>query len=130
MSLVTLIARQVAWSHETFGPGKRTKGLSDHIRKELAEIAENPESLEEWVDVILLALDGAWRCGDHTPYDIARSIVLKQHVNIHERTWTPPASEDDPAEHDRGERVANMTEVRKIGEREKPKMTVYEPGLG
>mgnify|MGYP002130464712 CR=1 FL=1 len=27
------------WSRKTFGPGPRTKGITDHIRKELAEIA-------------------------------------------------------------------------------------------
>lgn len=36
----------------------------DHIRKELAEISEaenDAERAEEWVDVVILALDGLWR---------------------------------------------------------------------
>lgn len=124
--LVNLIARQQDWSKRTFGDGMRTRGLSTHIRKELAEIADDPRSLEEWVDVILLALDGAWRCGPHEPDTVARAILDKQHVNMHERTWTRPATEDEPAEHDRGERVGNFTEVRKLGE-SPPR--VYERGL-
>ena len=41
--------------------------------------------LEEWVDVIILAMDGAWRCG-HTPEQIASAIVAKQTKN-EGRTW-------------------------------------------
>lgn len=62
--LVKHLERQRAFSRATFGPGARTKGVVDHIRKELIEIEFAPRDLEEWVDVILLALDGAWRCAD------------------------------------------------------------------
>lgn len=49
------------WSKEAYGPGMRTKGIIDHIKKELAEIEKDPTDLEEWIDVILLALNGAQR---------------------------------------------------------------------
>lgn len=83
--LITHLERQRAFSERTFGPGRRTEGVSDHIRKELAEIAENPDDLSEWVDVILLALDGAWRAG-HSPRDIACAIEAKQARN-ERRSW-------------------------------------------
>lgn len=59
--LVDHLVRQRAFSLRTFGPGARTSGIVDHIRKELDEIQRSPADLEEWVDVILLAFDGAWR---------------------------------------------------------------------
>lgn len=56
-----MIDRLYAWSLEAYGPGMRTKGILDHIRKELKEIEDDPEDMEEWIDVILLALNGAQR---------------------------------------------------------------------
>lgn len=53
--------RAMEWSEKTFGPGMRTEGITAHIRKELLEIEEDPNSLEEWIDVMILAFDGAWR---------------------------------------------------------------------
>ena len=58
------LARQAEWSAATFGPGSREKGVTDHIRKELVEVADatSPaEKQKEWIDVVILALDGAWR---------------------------------------------------------------------
>lgn len=52
---------RVLWSLATFGPANRYKGVVAHIRKELCEIEENPADLEEWIDVVILAMDGAWR---------------------------------------------------------------------
>ena len=60
---VTYLERHREWSRATFGPGTRAMGLVDHIRKELAEIEAAPGDLGEWVDVIILAIDGAWRSG-------------------------------------------------------------------
>lgn len=63
------VQAQAEFSSETFGPGARTAGVTDHIRKELMEIVGSPqdERLEEWIDVIILAVDGAWR---HAHYDL------------------------------------------------------------
>lgn len=93
------LENQIMWSRETFGPSKRTKGIIAHIRKELKEIEEKPEDLTEWVDVIILALDGAWRAG-YTPYQILMGIRLKQMEN-QKRTWPDwrTASEDEAIEH-------------------------------
>lgn len=83
--LVAHLKRQQTFSARTFGPGQRTAGVCDHIRKELGEIEQAPEDLAEWVDVVLLALDGAGRAG-HTPEQIAAAIAAKQTKN-EARTW-------------------------------------------
>lgn len=58
-----LIEEQREWSMATFGEGDLTASILSHIRKELLEIEDNPRDQEEWVDVILLAIDGFWRHG-------------------------------------------------------------------
>lgn len=83
--LVAHLHRQREFSARTFGPGARTAGVLDHIRKELAEIEAKPADLTEWVDVVLLALDGAWRAG-HSPEDIVLAIAEKQMKN-EARKW-------------------------------------------
>jgi hypothetical protein len=85
VNLVAHLHRQREFSLRTFGPGTRTGGVLDHIRKELNEIEKSPHDLSEWVDVILLALDGAWRHG-HDPEAIAAAIVAKQARN-ESRQW-------------------------------------------
>ena len=80
MDLVAHLYRQRAFSRATFGPGERTAGVADHIRKELAEIEAKPTDVMEWIDVILLALDGAWRAGS-SPETIAAMIQEKQSIN-------------------------------------------------
>lgn len=85
VDLVKHLHRQRDWSTKTFGPDPRTQGLLDHIRKELKEIEQDPGDLYEWVDLIILALDGAWRHG-HAPAEIAKAIALKQAAN-EARQW-------------------------------------------
>jgi len=95
--------RQKQWSIRTFGPAKRTLGVLDHIRKELAEIEADPDDLGEWVDVIILAFDGAWRHG-WEPQQTIDAIVAKQTRN-EARSWPGwrTMSEDVAIEHDRTE---------------------------
>ena len=98
---VAHLERQRYFSAHTFGPGTRAAGIVDHIRKELLEIEADPADLREWVDVVILALDGAWRSGA-TPQEIITAIVEKQTKN-EGRTWPhwstmPP---DKAIEHDR-----------------------------
>lgn len=61
MDLKAHLIRQMAFSHATFGPGTRTKGVVDHIRKELIEVLDANGESTEWVDVVILALDGLTR---------------------------------------------------------------------
>ena len=77
--------RQREWSLKTFGPGDRAKGVVDHIRKELAEIEADPGDLKEWIDVVILALDGAWRSGAW-PDQIIAALQAKQTKN-ESRQW-------------------------------------------
>lgn len=108
--LVQHLHRQRAFSLNTFGPGNRTAGVLDHIRKELKEIEADPADLFEWVDLVLLSLDGAWRAG-HTPEAIAAGIEAKQTRN-EGRVWPDwrTADPDKAIEHDRtGETSSPLT---------------------
>lgn len=101
---VAHLARQAAWSSATFGPGSREKGVSDHIRKELIEVADATDPAEkraEWIDVVILALDGAWRSG-LTPEQIVAGVKAKQAIN-EARPWPDwrTADPDKAIEHDR-----------------------------
>ncbi len=97
------LQRQRDFSERTFGPGPRAAGVIDHIRKELREIEENPDDLAEWIDVVILALDGAWRSGA-TPAQIIDALVAKQTKN-EARTWPDwrSAPADKAIEHDRAD---------------------------
>jgi len=100
------LARQAAWSEKTFGPGMRTLGICDHIRKELLEIESDPADLCEWIDVMILAFDGAWRCGA-SPQEIIDALLAKQMKN-EARVW-PDWRTADPnkaIEHDRSHAAA------------------------
>ncbi len=79
------LIRQRIFSEKTFGPGSRATMVIDHIKKELQEITENPSSLEEWIDVVLLALDGAWRTGA-SEREIVAALTNKQTINEN-RSW-------------------------------------------
>ena len=79
------LERQSDWSEKIFGPGDRTKGVIDHIRKELIEVEAKPNDLSEWMDIVILALDGAWRQGA-SPDDIINALVAKQTKNEN-RVW-------------------------------------------
>ena len=87
--LLTHLRRQIQFSERTFGPGDRTDGVCDHIRKELREVQDDAgagvPTLPEWVDVIILAFDGAWRSGA-SPEQIVEAIVAKQAKN-ERRRW-------------------------------------------
>lgn len=102
-SMVSQLERQIAWSRETFGPGNRTKGVIDHIRKELDEIEANPLDITEWIDVFILAIDGAWRAG-FTAQQIIDAWRAKQEKN-EARKWPDwrTASADKAIEHLKGD---------------------------
>ena len=97
------IQRQIDWSREMFGPGKRTKGVCDHIRKELIEIEADPDDTEEWIDVVILGIDGAWRSGASAEQILA-TYVKKMSKNF-ARKWPDwrTRSEDEAIEHISGQ---------------------------
>lgn len=111
--LAAHLERQRAFSEKTFGPGLRTKGVCDHIRKELEEIDNAPTDLEEWVDAIILALDGAWRTGASAT-EICIAIEAKLSKN-EKREWPDwrTADPDKAIEHIRSPlttRAARLTD--------------------
>lgn len=85
MNLIKFITRMKEFSLNTFGPGPRVGGIREHIRLELQEIKRNPNDVTEWCDVILLALDGAWRQG-FSSEEICDAIKAKQ-VKNENRNW-------------------------------------------
>lgn len=84
-SLEAHLYRQGEFSERTFGPGPRLEGIVEHIQKELREILASPDDLEEWIDVAILAFDGALRSG-HSPRRIISALVAKQAKN-ESREW-------------------------------------------
>lgn len=97
MDLVDYIKRHREWSEQTFGKGARTGGLVKHIQKECEEILAKPDDLEEWIDVIILAIDGAWRSG-HSAEEISGTLELKLLKN-QRRVWKVSEDPNVPNEH-------------------------------
>ena len=104
--LVAHLRRQAEFSARTFGPGARVEGVTDHISKELKEVRDSGGALSEWVDVIILGLDGAWRSGA-TAEQIVAAIAAKQAKN-EGRRWPDwrTAELGKAIEHDRTTDVA------------------------
>lgn len=86
MTWQQFIERQQEWSEKTFGPGPRTQGVTEHIEKEIAEIRAKPFDTEEWIDVILLGLDGYWRSGGR---NVEAALEAKAQKNF-ARKWNVP----------------------------------------
>jgi hypothetical protein len=115
-------------NHQAPGRGERTDGVIDHISKELAEILaclDADDRAKEWVDVVILGLDGLTRAilahNSQDPYEIVefrtgdvayeacRLIVEKQGLNEW-REWpdwrTAPVGK--AIEHDRSGEAAEQ----------------------
>lgn len=98
MKIEEYVGEHIAFSEKTFGPGDRTAGTLDHIRKELVEVDEaepGAERAEEAIDVIILGIDLAWRTlagrFPHTEKhilaaDIEQELIKKLAKN-RSRTW-------------------------------------------
>lgn len=96
IGFIGYLKKQIAWSRKTFGPGRRTVGICKHIESELKEIQANPGDLFEWLDVVILALDGAWRAG-FTSEEIIEGLKKKQTVNF--RRKYKQVSQNEPSFH-------------------------------
>jgi len=79
------LSRQAYFSENTFGPFNGSSGVIDHIKQEIEEIEKQPNDLEEWIDLIILAFDGAMREG-YGDEEIIAQLVLKQNKN-EKRKW-------------------------------------------
>lgn len=100
MDLVTHLTRQAAFSKATFGPGARTKGVTDHIKKELKEVAKvydenggmpdgaapdmhvHMDAAREWTDVAILGLDGLTRAISTAHPDWTFDMVASEAVKM------------------------------------------------
>ena len=89
---------QHLWSQNVFGPGARDSGLINHIKKELDEINKAPGDIEEWVDVVILALEGALRHAN--PDAVIDALLTKQKKNF-ARKWPDwrTCKDNEPIEH-------------------------------
>lgn len=104
------IDNQREFSLRTFGPVERTAGILAHITKEVEEVRAKPYDLEEWIDIIILAIDGAHRTGAGSQ-TIIDGIKAKQ-VKNETRKWPDwrTVEPDAPFEHDRtGEILEHIT---------------------
>ena len=112
------LARQAEFSKKTFGPGDRLISVVDHIQKELIEVltAKNiAERQNEWIDVVILALDGALR-SRMTPQQIIDGIVSKQTKN-EARKWPDwrTAEPHKAIEHEKeGKAMTDYNELVKV----------------
>lgn len=96
MSLATFMDRLQVVSRKQFGEGKRTGSLTKKISQELEEVIAQPDDLEEWVDILILAMDGYWRHGGTSEWllhDLHNKLCV-----VAERTY-PKTDEDTPVQH-------------------------------
>lgn len=91
------LERQKEWSLKAFGPGARVGGITKHIEKEVVEVRAAPADLDEWIDIAILALDGAWRAG-YSPAECCMALERIQMRNF-ARAYHAPTSPDEPTEH-------------------------------
>ena len=105
--LIRYAKRHKTWSWSTFGPPRESKrnryydplagdqwstdcvgGIIDHIKKEVNEVETAPDREArrfEWVDIVILAMDGYLRDGG-TPMGFALDLGQKQRIN-EQRKW-------------------------------------------
>jgi hypothetical protein len=103
MNLIKHLAGQVAFSLKTFGPGRRTEGVLNHIEKEVVEVRDSMGSPEEWVDIVILSLDGLLReiatatphLTPHQAATIAAGMIQNKQVINEGRDW-PDWRKADP----------------------------------
>lgn len=96
MDLKQHLIRQMVFSRATFGPGARTEGVLDHIKREMKEVLDSNGSAEEWVDLVILSLDGLtreiWAGGNYEiPADYAAAeavdCILRKQARNERRDW-------------------------------------------
>jgi hypothetical protein len=107
MNIEEYCAEHKNWSQATFGPPTvfDVEKLVTHIGLELEEVRNHPSDVEEWVDIIILAIDGAWRTG-HSPEAIQHALIKKQEKNKY-RQWNVNPDSSEPNLHVRDERETN-----------------------
>ena len=94
------IKKQKDWIDRQF-PDVTQEAIIKHIKKELSEIEEDLNDVEEWVDVIILAIHGALKIEGVTPEVLALELISKQRKNF-QRKWPEKYDINEPVEHVKG----------------------------
>jgi len=119
MDFQNYVSRQRKWSKQTFGTEQRTEGIMKHIEKEVNEVREclksidqendklvidlnkvkelHIECLYECIDIIILAIDAAWRMG-FSSFEIEQALADKQ-IKNYRRKWPKDSDPNKPTEH-------------------------------
>lgn len=106
-TLVGYVERHKLWSEANIGLGLRTEGILAHIAKECEEIRAKPTDTEEWADIVILGLDGAWRSAqarmpEATGFGIAQAVakaVYGKMRKVWQRRYPKGVPADQPCEH-------------------------------
>lgn len=80
-----ILERQHVFSLKTFGPDYTPEQAIDHISDELKEVTRDKTDIFEWIDIALIALDGAMRCG-YSPNEVRKTLIKKISIN-EKRSW-------------------------------------------
>lgn len=92
------LRRQFDLCERTFGPESRCDGFV-HVVKPWNELWGDPTDGSDWIDVMLAAIDGAWRTG-FTPEQIVSALQEQQLMNESRTDWRT-SDPDKTIEHDR-----------------------------
>lgn len=101
-NLTTYLTAHTTWSARTFGKDRHPISIVKHLRKECDELEATPQDLVEWIDILILAFDGAFIAG-FTPDQITFALQHKQSINFG-RKWPTPGDPHEPTEHVREEK--------------------------
>lgn len=101
--LEIFLERQKDITQRAFGPGSRMNAILDHMLKEMGEVRDSGGETLEWIDLVILALDGAVRSCDGDIELVLNSLEYKLMV-IHRRKYPDwrTANPDKAIEHIRG----------------------------
>ena len=78
-NLIDILQTQKEFLLKTFGPKGRQPGLKTHIKEELKEIDRGISyEFREWMDVVLLAFEGALIQADGDVIKVADALLSQQ----------------------------------------------------
>jgi hypothetical protein len=82
------LLRHIEWGWLTFGTpeeGRGPRGPLDHALKEVAEIEASPKDIVEWIDAIILTIDGYFRAkGDP---DVLKLNRIQYLATVEHQSW-------------------------------------------
>jgi hypothetical protein len=114
------LIRKIQWSIKTFGQGKRTNGVLQHISREIEEVKGSNGSAKEWVDLVILSLDGLCRelvynkpgMSEVAASNAAITLLMEKQLENEAREWPPvdEANQDVAIAHLK-EPTADLVEV-------------------